>query len=89
MPRKKQKTELVDITNLEKCPQCGVSWVDRYLTPEEQQSVYWSPGTKFFSKLIGIYDRDADMTVRWLCPECKTEWDRFTNKVIPRESLLE
>jgi predicted Zn-ribbon and HTH transcriptional regulator len=79
MPRKKQ---MIDISNLEECPECRASWIDRMLTPDEIKSGFWSPDTKFFSKLIGVYDHDKDITVMWRCPQCNTNWDRFTGKKI-------
>lgn len=63
---------------LEACPECKSSWVSRYLTDEETRSNHFSKGTKFFSRLIAVYDRDKDRTVSFACPDCLTMWDRFT-----------
>lgn len=30
-----------------------------------------------FGKAIGLYDRDRDMTVSWMCPECEHKWARL------------
>lgn len=27
-------------------------------------------------RIIGIYDRNADRTVAWRCPDCGHEWER-------------
>jgi hypothetical protein len=29
-----------------------------------------------FSRVIGIYDEQADATVAWMCPDCRHEWAR-------------
>jgi len=31
---------------------------------------------RFYSRMIGVYDRDRDRTVEWLCPDCGVRWDR-------------
>jgi len=34
------------------------------------------PESRFFSRVIGIYDWDKDRTVAWQCPDCGVRWDR-------------
>ncbi len=86
-----------NINELTNCPNCNASWKEKDIyesmleqnggNPEEARksaAFYgWSEENKmFFSRVIGIYDDDRDMTVAWQCPFCKKRWDRFTNKQI-------
>lgn len=59
------------ITKMRKCPECGTSWVDKPI-PKEHREYYSAP--YFFSRVIGVYDRDLDRTVYYVCPDCKTEF---------------
>lgn len=67
------------MSNLNDCPVCGVSWLDGEI-PEKSRHLY---GGTHFKREIGIYDMDRDITVRWKCPDCKTEFDRFTMNELP------
>lgn len=56
----------------EHCPKCNVSFQGEKI-PEKDMHAF---GATHFSRVIGIYDRDRDMTVAWRCPDCKHEWSR-------------
>ena len=63
-------------SNAEFCPSCGVRWWDKPI-PDS----HWRDGAKpgyptHYSNIIGIYDRGRDRTVEWMCPSCKTRWER-------------
>ena len=64
--------------NAEECPHCGVSLQGEPI-PLDSQELY---GSTHFSRKIGIYDRDRDMTVAWQCPDCGHRWSR-TEPVTP------
>jgi len=58
------------------CPACGESWRGAPI-PEESRSSYSPP--YFFSKVIDIEHQGGyDGVSEWMCPFCKTRWDRFT-----------
>jgi hypothetical protein len=45
---------------------------------------------QYFSKLVGIelpYDHPDyyDGVSRWMCPNCKNEWNRWTGKLIDKD----
>jgi rubredoxin len=62
------------------CPECGSSW-DGGDMPKESHK-YYSPPYKW-SRLIGIEDpRKYDGVSIWMCPDCKTQWDRFSGDKI-------
>lgn len=76
MPRKKE-IRPIDFTLLEACPKCEANWRDQPIPKESQ----WMFGdSQWFSRVIGIYDRDLDRTVAWQCPDCGACWDRETSK---------
>ena len=55
------------------CAECGVSFEGDPI-PEDKQELFG--GAKHFSKVIGLYSRDKDMTVGYRCPECSHSWPR-------------
>lgn len=57
----------------EACPHCDADLRAGEI-PEDQREMFGD--ATHFSRLIGIYDRDLDRTVRWKCPDCKKEWER-------------
>ncbi len=65
---------------LDSCPACKCTWIGAPV-PEESKEHYGT--ATHFKLVIGIYDLDQDMTTRWKCPECNSEFDRFTMKAIP------
>lgn len=69
----------VDFSLLSACPACEAGWQAGPI-PKEGQWLYGD--AKFFSRVMGIYDRDKDCTVAWQCPDCCARWDRETGKRI-------
>ena len=55
------------------CPACKAD-LHGELIPEEQRK--WYGDATHFNRVIGIYDRDLDMTVAWRCPDCGHQWER-------------
>ena len=55
------------------CPMCEVTFVGEPM-PEEGRE-YYSPPYNWV-RVIGVYDRNADRTTHWQCPDCKHEWAR-------------
>lgn len=55
------------------CPECGASWVSSII-PEEIREYYTPP--YFFSRLIGIYSREQDRTIEYVCPDCDARFER-------------
>lgn len=81
------------VEKLENCPECGALWktkdiyesmLEQYAgnharAKEAAEHYGWSEENRtFFTRLTGIYDCDKDCTVAWQCPDCSTQWDRFT-----------
>lgn len=54
----------------EHCPHCGVSLQGDPI-PEDIAHHY---SATHWSRKIGIYDRDADRTVSYRCPDCNGAW---------------
>lgn len=55
------------------CPSCKAD-LRGELIPEERRE--WYGGATHSNRVLGIYDRDLDMTVAWMCPDCGYRWDR-------------
>ena len=54
------------------CPHCGVSLQGKRIAKKDQGAF----GATHSSRKIGIYDREADRTVAWKCPDCHKYWSR-------------
>jgi len=52
--------------------------------PEEHRE-YYDGNATHFSRAIGIYDWNRDMTTSWSCPDCRVVWDRFNGGTIPED----
>jgi uncharacterized C2H2 Zn-finger protein len=76
---------MIDLSLLANCPKCESLWHETPI-PEESQHLFGY--AKFFSRVIGIYDRDRDCTVAYQCPDCHTCWDRETSKIRPSFGYL-
>lgn len=63
----------LDVSKLDTCPICGVSWVGDPI-PETHRQHYG--GATHFRRLIAMYDVTLDCTTQWKCPDCLTLWDR-------------
>jgi ribosomal protein L37AE/L43A len=57
----------------ENCPGCGGDLRGGEIPPGDRDHF---GGKAHFSRKIGIYDRGADRTVAWRCPDCGHEWAR-------------
>ena len=55
------------------CPHCGHNLQGEPI-PEDSRELYGN--ATHFNRVIGVYDRDLDRTVRWQCPDCLQVWDR-------------
>jgi hypothetical protein len=55
------------------CPNCGSDWRDKPI-PKEYRENYSAP--YWFVRQIAIYDRDADATICYMCPDCNSRFDR-------------
>ena len=71
---------MIDLSLVANCPKCGSLWHDKRI-PEESRHHYGN--ARFFSRVLGIYDRDRDCTIGYQCPDCKTFWDRNSGKIRP------
>lgn len=60
------------------CPECRADWRGAPI-PEASRHLYGS-NDGFFSRLIGVELPNYDGVSRWHCPDCATEWDRWTGK---------
>jgi hypothetical protein len=58
---------------VETCPFCEAD-LRGYQIPESDRHLYG--GRDRFSRVIGIYSRERDRTVKWMCPDCQGQWDR-------------
>lgn len=65
----------MNLAKLTNCPKCRANWIESEI-PEEIREHYSPP--YFFTRLIGIYDPDKDRTVKFICPDCKTEFESWT-----------
>ena len=59
--------------NIEYCPHCNINLQGEEIPKESQ----WMYGATHFSRKIGIYSNDIDMTTHYVCPDCLGTWDRF------------
>jgi hypothetical protein len=60
------------------CPACGADWYTGFISPKG----------KPYSRLIGIeIPEKYDGVSFWRCPDCTTEWDRFTGMIHKRGNL--
>ena len=55
------------------CPHCKVDLTGE---PIQEQYLQWYAGATHSSRVISIYDRAKDRTVKWKCPDCGHEWER-------------
>ncbi len=76
-----------DITKLEQCPNCNVSWIASYIPQESIDKGYYSPDSKFFSRVIGVEYLGTDRINHYRCPDCCSTWDRRGNKVEIKHKL--
>jgi ribosomal protein L37AE/L43A len=69
-----RQVEVVTILrdNNDVCPFCKSNLQGKPI-PKEWQQDY---GATHFSRIIAIYDRDKDRTVKYECPDCHKQWDR-------------
>lgn len=58
--------------NKEQCPFCKANLQGKPI-PKKDQGAF---GSTHFSRKIGIYSRERDMTVAWQCPDCGKQWPR-------------
>jgi len=71
------------------CPECGFhlegglifeTFLEKYGDREKARvaaRLYGATETEGrWGKAIGIYDMERDMTVEWMCPECRHTWKR-------------
>lgn len=68
-----------------KCPVCGTDWNGGSI-PENIREHYSPP--YFWSRLIGVEDPLLyDGVSWWKCPDCNTQWDRWTGEKIENKLL--
>ena len=74
------EVKMTRIRDLDNCPECGESWIGNPI-PEESQKHYG--GKKFFGRIIGVEDPEIyDGVSWWMCPVCKTRWNRWTDEKV-------
>jgi uncharacterized C2H2 Zn-finger protein len=71
---------MIDLSLLANCPKCESLWHEKRI-PEGQRALYGD--AKFFSRVMGIYDRNRDRTIAYQCPDCHACWDRETGSIRP------
>lgn len=65
---------MIEVTSKTRyCPSCNTEWRDKPI-PKEYRENYSPP--YYFSRVIALYDRDADATVAYRCPDCNTTFKR-------------
>jgi Zn-finger nucleic acid-binding protein len=57
------------MVELDNCPHCKATLIDEPI-PEEYREKYYG-GATHFRREIGIYSRERDMTMYYICPDCK------------------
>jgi len=64
------------------CPACGVSWDVADTSKKTNRCTY--------SRLVGVTDPYVyDGVSLWKCPDCETEWDRWSCRVLrEKENIL-
>lgn len=66
------------------CPACHADWRAGRIPQEHiDQGLYGPPTTepRYFSRLIGVEVQGVyDGVLYWRCPDCNTEWDRFSGR---------
>lgn len=73
--------DYTDITKLENCPVCEVSWISSYIPQESIDKGYYSPDSKFFSRVWAVEYLGTDRTHHYECPDCHSCWDREGNLI--------
>lgn len=68
--------DYTDITKVEQCPVCEVSWIHSYIPQESIDKGYYSPESKFFSRVIGVEYLGTDRINHYQCPDCGQCWNR-------------
>ena len=68
--------DYVDITKVEQCPACEVSWIHSYIPQESIDKGYYSSTQKFFSRVVGVEYLGTDSVNHYQCPDCNSCWDR-------------
>ncbi len=71
----------MDITKLENCPSCKANWISSYIPQESIDNGYYSPDSKFFSRVVGVEYLGSDRINHYQCPDCNSCWDRRGNKL--------
>lgn len=55
------------------CPACNADLTGAPI-PEEYREHYGD--STHYSRAIGIYSIERDVTIAWKCPDCGHEWER-------------
>ena len=76
---KKETIKSKELDHYGDCPSCKKNW-DGGDIPEDIRQYYSAPFK--WSKLIGLETPGFDGISIWVCPFCKTKWDRFTGETI-------
>lgn len=62
------------------CPECQADWHAQEIPTEYLEKGYygaWDGVTRrYYSRIIGMYDRELDRTTSYMCPDCGKEWPR-------------
>lgn len=65
----------------DRCPKCESSLIGAPI-PKDSQEFYG--GSTHYRREITVYDWDRDMTIRYKCPDCWAQWDRFTGELLEK-----
>jgi hypothetical protein len=55
------------------CPECGISLRGEPIPLKDRE---FFGNETHFNRVIGIYERQLDKTIIWLCPDCGYRWSR-------------
>lgn len=61
------------------CPKCSESWIGGEIHPDDRE---FFGGKTHFSNLMEIETEGYDGISEYMCPFCKTRWNRWTGKEI-------
>jgi hypothetical protein len=78
----------MDITKLENCPSCNANWVLSLIPQESIDKGYYSPDSKFFSRVFGVEYLGTDRCHHYQCPDCHQCWDRKGRPIDSKDEVV-
>lgn len=55
--------------------------------PRCQADLQQMIGSKYYTRLISVVDRDKDCVVAYRCPDCEAQWPRSLGEIIVNQEI--